>query len=70
MASLLAPSMMRKGGRGMADVPPTPEDRIKGLEPLLSEVSRRADKMGIDDNDEDFTITIDAEMWRKIKDFV
>ena len=44
------------------------EERLKELEPLLQEVARRADKMGIDDNGLDFTVTIDSEMWLAIKD--
>ncbi len=43
------------------------EERLRNLEPLLQEVSRRADKMGIDDNGEEFTVLIDLEMWNTIK---
>jgi len=46
------------------------EERLKALEPLLSEIARRADKMGIDDNGLDFTVTINKEMWDLIKDSI
>lgn len=46
------------------------EERIKVLEPLLSEIARRAEKMGIDDNGIDFTVTIDKELWDQIKDSI
>jgi hypothetical protein len=46
------------------------EERLKEIEPILQEVARRADKMCIDDNGLDFTVTIDNEMWLKIKDSI
>jgi hypothetical protein len=46
------------------------EERLKVLEPLLYEVVRRAEKMGIDDNGLDFTVTIDKDLWDQIKDSI
>jgi len=46
------------------------EERLKALAPLLAEIDRRAEKMGIDDNGLDFTVTIDKELWDQIKDSI
>ena len=46
------------------------EERLKALAPLLAEIARRAEKMGIDDNGIDFTVTIDKELWDQIKDSI
>lgn len=42
-------------------------ERLRQLEPLLYEVARRAEKELADDG-YDFTVTVDSEMWRQIKD--
>jgi len=46
------------------------EERLEALAPLLAEIARRAEKMGIDDNGIDFTVTIDKELWDQIKDSI
>jgi len=44
------------------------EQTLNILRPLLDEVARRGEKMGGDGSS--FTVTIDAEMWEQIKDYV
>ena len=48
------------------------ERRLQALQPLLAEVSRRAEKEKVDwwkpNSCEAFEVTIDQEMWEQIKD--
>lgn len=55
--------------RGEAEALLSLQDRLDKLEPLLYEVARRADKEWADDGN-DFTVAVDTDMWRTIKDSV
>lgn len=48
------------------------ERRLQALQPLLAEVSRRAEKENVDwwkpNSGEAFEVCIDQEMWEQIKD--